>query len=238
MFDAKEKLEEGKETKGKKSCPSQKKKTKKEIKEEREGIKRGIFFLGIIGIVFVLLFAALAFAPKFIDTERLPGPTPETYEYNGFTFTEHGGTWQTKGYRGGYEFSINLRHGPKELENISVEGNIPQFRDSGDFFYITLDPREEHHDRYVTMSMAELAPNLVLHFQKDLQSACIVDHPACEKESAPVKTCEDTEIPMIYLKREPGAKIEISDGCAIIQGKGNEMVKAADRFMYGMYGIM
>ncbi|MFW6383636.1 MAG: hypothetical protein ACOCZQ_03245 [Nanoarchaeota archaeon] len=238
MFDAKEKLEEGEKAKEKKTCPSKIKRTKKQKKEDKDNLRRGILFLAIITISLVVLFAVLAFAPKFIDQELLPGPTPETYEYNGFTFTEIDGGWQTKGHRGNSEFEISLRHGPKELENITVEGNIPQFRDSGDFYYITIDPRDENHDEYVTMSMAELAPNLALHFQKEVQSACTVEHEACHKEGAPVKTCNDTDRPMVYLKREPGAKIEISDGCAVIQGKGNEMVKAADRFMYGMYGIM
>lgn len=238
MFDAKEKLEEREKTEREKEAPTKKKKKKKQNKEEKARERRGILFVAILSFCLVVGFAALAFAPQYFDRDQIPGPEPKTYEYNGFEFREIDGIWQTTGYRKGSEFTINLRHGPKELENISVEGNIPEFRDSSEFFYITLDPREEEHDEYVAMSMAELAPNMVLHFQKDIQSACTVEHPACDEENAPVKTCEDTETPMIHLKRQEGAEIKISDGCAVIKGKGEEMVEAADRFMYGMYGIM
>ncbi len=230
MDEVKEKLEEGK-----KSCPAKRDLTKEEIEEKKKSEKKGVLFLAIFGAAIALLFLGLIFLPDILD-QHSTGDSH--YMYNGFEFTEVDGTWYTKGYRDNNEMIISLRNGPRELEGIPVSGNFAGFRDAADFYYITFDPRDENHDKFVTMSMAEVATNFRTHFGKDFEAACTVEHPDCQETNTSVLTCDDTDTPVIYLKREPGAKVEISGNCAIIQGEGNEMVMAANRFLYGLYGIM
>ncbi len=225
MDEVKEKIQETKKPRTKK------KPSKSERKKKEQSEKRGVWFLVILGVSVVLFFLVLILFP-IGDREKI------SYTYNGFEFTEFDGTWYTKGYRDGNEFLISLRNGPKDLEDIPVSGKVSEFWLAGDFYYITFDPRDENHDKFVTMSMTEIAPNLVVHFNKEISPACTVEHPSCVEGDAPVLTCEDTDVPVIYLKREPGPKVEIKDNCAIIQGEGDEMVQAANRFLYGLYGIM
>lgn len=229
-------MDEINETKGK-TCPADRPPSKKELKEREERQRRGAYFL--VGFVVLILFivAAVLLIPKYLEDNSTP-KAQEFYTYNGFEFTKVEGTWYTFGYRGNTQFRISLRNGPKELEDIKVTGDLLKYRSENDFYYVTFDPRDENHDEYVTMSMAEIAPNLRMHFGKSFSAGCIVDHPVCNSSNTSVITCENTDKPVIYLKRQPGAEVTVDGNCAVIKGQGPELVRAADRFLYGMYGIM
>ncbi|MGM5482256.1 MAG: hypothetical protein ACQESF_02230 [Nanobdellota archaeon] len=219
-----------------KSCSQNKVPSKKELQEKKKREKKGLIFVIAFIIVIIIGVLAAIYIPKFIQDSK--PKAQEFYTYKGFEFTKIQGTWYTYGYRDDKEFRITLRRGPKELETIPVSGDLLDFRSSNDFYYITFDPREENHDKYVTMAMAELTSNMRMHFSKNFTAACAVDAPVCNKSNTSIITCNNTEKPVIYLKRESGSSISVNENCAIIKGKGKELVDSADRLLYGMYGIM
>ena len=188
-----------------------------------------IIIAGILVVAGVLILIPYIYTPEGSGTY---------YTYNYFDFVYREGVWYTQAQVNGNVLQISLRNGPRELEDIPVEGDIAQFRDRFSSLYITFDPREENHDAYVTMSNAEISPNLVLHFGKDVLPACISEEPVCTEMDVPIVTCESTDSGVVFLNRAPGPSVRIEDNCAIITGVGEDMVRAADRFMYGLYGIM
>lgn len=188
--------------------------------------------------VIVLVFLGLLFIPK-LYTKLFPKQSyDDRYTYNYFDFINVDGSWSTQTQEGNNLLMIILRHGPLELEGMPVKGDIQRYRNDNDFFYITFDPRNESHDPHVTLSMAELAPNLVRHFGKDFAPACTVDNPDCNESGVETVTCNSTDKAVIFLHNGEGPSIKIDGNCAVISGLGEDLVRATDRFMYGMYGIM
>lgn len=205
-----------------------------EIDKDEKISRFGIFI--ILGAIAVFILIVLVI-PFFFKSE----PNFENkYTYNGFEFIENGGIWFSKTKEGNNMLQTSLRHGPLELEDIPVQGDIIQFKQTYQFIYITFDPRENYHDSFVTMSNAEISPNMVVHFGKDISAACLVSDPICTDSEIPVITCNnvDSTKAVIFINRVNDTKVVVEDNCVIISGMGEELVMAADRFLYGMYGIM
>lgn len=189
-------------------------------------------FLIVIAAIALIVLAILTI-PRFYNPEVVP--YDDQYIYNGFPFTLKDGVWATSLTYADNLYLIQLRNGPLDLEDIPVTGSIAGFGNSYSKFYVTFDPT--NHDAFVTMSNAEISPGLVAHFGKDLEAACTVES-ECESLGVDYVTCDSTDEGVIYLDRSAEAGIEIRENCAIISGTGEEMVMAADRFMYGLYGVM
>ncbi len=207
---------------------------KKAPEEPSHSSPTHIFFYaaGIIVVILLIIFLV----PKLYPVQQM---FEDSYTYNYFDFVKEQGTWFTNVVYGNDTLSVGLRYGPRELEDIPVIGSITNFRDSYNFYYITFDPSEDNHDKYVTMSDAEVSVNLVLHFGKSIEAGCTKEDSVCNTTNTSIVTCDSTSQGVIFLNHAPGGpKIEINGNCAIITGEGPDMVRAADRFMYGMYGIM
>jgi hypothetical protein len=205
-----------------------------EVDGEEKNSKFGLFLvLGIIAgfIIFIVLMPFIFESEPTFDNQ---------YTYNGFEFINNNGVWFSKAMEGNSLLQTSLRHGPLELENIPVNGDITKFKQTYQFVYITFDPRVENHDSYVTMSNAEISPNLVVHFGKDITVACSVDDPVCTESNIPVIDCSgvDDDKGVILINRVNDTKVVIENNCVTISGMGEDLVKASDRFLYGMYGIM
>jgi hypothetical protein len=197
---------------------------------DRRSTKSLVLFLVIICVIVI----AIMMVPKFYT----PKESETRYTYNYFEFQEKDGVWYSSVEYSGNLLQVALRNGPRTLEQVRVTGDITGFRDTYRSFYITFDPREDNHDRFVTMSNAEISPNMVVHFGKTVAPACSIPDAVCNESQVPVVTCESTSEGVVFLNRAPGPSVEIKGNCAIITGMGLDMVMAADRFMYGMYGIM
>jgi len=185
-------------------------------------------FIGAV-IVGIILAVPLIWKPNLVQ---------DSYRYNYFDFEKKSGVWTTQTEEGGNPLLVQLRHGPRELEDISVVGNIQNFKDYYDFVYVTFDPRVENHDGFVTMATAEVSPAMVVHFGKDILAACTVDYEDCVASATPIVTCNSTNKGVIFINNNDDNYIRVDGNCATISGTGTDLVRAADRFLYGMYGIM
>jgi hypothetical protein len=196
-------------------------------------MNRSIIYVAIIIAVICVLLGGILLVPKlfphFGEGTR--------YQYNFFDFTEKDGTWFTQVQGGSQLYQVSLRHGPRELENITVRGDVARYGADNAFFYITFDPSEAVHTQYTTMAAAEITAPLVAHFGKDLKPACISNDTKCA--GVDIVTCNSTLQGVIFINNaDVPASVTVSGNCVTLSGKGEALVAAADRFMYGLYGIM
>jgi hypothetical protein len=204
----------------------------------KKEMKSSYILVGVI-IAIVLITVGFMLIPKMFD--KAPDAVQESYEYNLFKFEKRFGTWFTESQEGNNLFEIALIYAPKELENVIVEGSVYSFRQMEET-YITFDPTEKEFS-YVTMANAEVATKLAMHFGIKMLPACTEDTETCRTAGAEIITCEANRTMepgkgIIFLNQAPGPKVIIDGNCAIIQGEGADIIKAADRFMLGYYGIM
>jgi hypothetical protein len=208
---------------------------KEEEDEEKKDSKTTYAFLVFLGAL-VAMLAIIILVPRFFHNGT-PG-VQDSYKYNYFDFIEVNNVWYTTTQEGDNLLRVSLRHGPKELENISVVGNITAFKDRNDFMYVTFDPRKQNHDGYVTLAVTELSTPLVAHFGKDIAAGCSFPDPVCNETNTSIITCTNTDKGVIYLYRTNRTSVVISGNCAILSGNDENLIRSVDRFLYGMYGIM
>jgi hypothetical protein len=187
-------------------------------------------------LIILVVCTALAFAAFFfVSSQKKAEETAFTYNY--FKFQKQDGIWYTESQSGKNLYQIAMRYSPKELEDVNVTGDILGLKAKWGFFYITFDPTAQSF-KDVTMANAEISTKLVQHFAIGLAPACTKPAQACEDMNVTIATCDNATIPVIFLNQAPGPLVEIRGNCAIVQGENDDIVRAADRFMYGMYGIM
>jgi len=212
--------------------------------KDTKSISNLTFFviIGIIVVLFVAVFAARVFIKQKVYTmdemiaRTLQGEeNPETnYKYNGYVFVKVGTLWYTQWQLENYVLNIPLHYGPLELENVKAEGKLDE-RFNSDHYYITFDPYGNDF-AHVAVAAGEIGRNLVEGFGANISSACLSNHTVCVDK--PIITCNNTNEAVIYIKESEEAKIVMGGNCLIIQGKGTELFKVADRVILSLYGIM
>lgn len=188
----------------------------------------------LIGIAILVILFVTVFSLRFFlrDTpEELP-----TYTYNGFEFVKMAGLWHTKWQYENQLYSIHLRYGPRESENISILTTGNNSFTLTDTVYITFDPAGNAL-AYVALASTELSLSLKNVFGINATGACLRNETyACEKR--PIITCDNTDVPVIWVREDNKTGVFIDDNCLIIQGEKEEIVRAADRVIWGWYGII
>ncbi|MBW3003930.1 hypothetical protein KY337_05170 [Candidatus Woesearchaeota archaeon] len=209
----------------------------------------GIKYFGITVLLIIVIIAAI-FAIRYCgDKEeiiQIESPTGQSvnviassqYSYNGFDFSQgNDGLWYTYVQIDPQtEYYVRLHYGPIELEKIPIEGDIDESFKNINKVYLTFDPEGESLN-HVTLATGEIGTNFVKAFQIGLEGACTVNKTkACE--ARPIVTCEDAEEPTIYLKEAEETKVIMQGSCITVQGKDEELIMAAERLLYFLYGVM
>ena len=186
-----------------------------------------------IGFI-ILLFAVFFLTQYFYES---PKEELETYTYNGFEFYNLAGLWHTNWQRQNEIFSIHLRYGPRESDDIEILGvDDAESFSITDKVYITFDPEGEDL-AYVALASTELTLSLKNAFLVNATASCLVNKTeACSKR--PIITCDNTNDTVIYMREANETGVFIDGNCLIIQGRGEEIVRAADRVIWGWYGII
>jgi len=203
-------------------------KAEKEEPEDKKETKKLLMALGVIAVI------CISFLVWFYYSKNKPIEFP-SYEYNGFTFTKIEGLWHTEWQRGNELFSVHLRYGPKESEN------IPIIRYSNETFkinktvYITFDPGTELG--YIALASTEISLNLHNTFGIKPIAACTENKTQpCSKR--PIITCTNTNESVIYIRKGDETGLFTNNNCLIIQGKDEDIVRAADKVIWVWYGII
>ncbi|MBN2458069.1 hypothetical protein JXB31_02975 [Candidatus Woesearchaeota archaeon] len=193
-------------------------------------------------LIIAIIAAGIILIPKMFHEEQ--ELIEDSYSYNHFKFEKRYGTWFTESQEISADgrnllFEIALVYGPRELEDVKVTGDIYNFS-RYHTVYITFDPTKEAFGN-LTLANAEVTTKLAAHFGVTLITACTKNTTECIEFGAEIISCEDknsTKNGIIFFDQEPGPEIVVDNNCAIIRGENSDIIKAADRFMLGYYGIM
>ena len=189
------------------------------------------------GLIWVIS-SIIAIAVAFVALVNFTGEKTETASYNGFQFTNVNGFWRTEWHLGEQNYEIDFRHLPSEVENIPYSGEADERFQSKEL-YVTIDPTDEFNEdtAYVTLAAVELAGKLADPFDRNVTAACTTNGTeSCVDR--PIITCDSTDSAVIYLKEDENAAVTLNGNCAIIQGKGEELVLAVDRALFTWLTIM
>ncbi len=226
----------GGNNKGKESRKSQNKQENSEDDSSKGSKAIAVFLLFLIAVA-----AGIIFIPKLFSHKQ---DSSSHYVYNYFDFYNVDGSWATQVQFGKNLNSVVLRHGPKELENLSVYGNIKEFRermfDNNPERIIYITTNASVNSRYETMAVAEIAPRMVRHFGFMPKNGCIEKNKICDENNVSVVTCYTTSLPVIYVhvKNTTEPYVAVKGNCAEVAGSSEQLVMAADRLLWGLYGVM
>ncbi|MFQ5474993.1 MAG: hypothetical protein ACE5DM_04110, partial [Candidatus Nanoarchaeia archaeon] len=191
-----------------------------------------------IRYVFPIFFSSGAMTIDEMHSLNLQGKLENetAYVYDGFSFIKVGDLWYTQLQKGDTIFDVTFNYGPREVKNITVEGGLSQEFIDSKKFYITFDPEGEYL-KYVAVANYGLSNSLVRAFGFDLTAGCLKNVTA-DCAAAEIITCEDKDKNVFYFKEGNETKLMFSGNCVIIQGKGEELVRAKDRLLLRWYNIL
>ncbi|MBI2647518.1 hypothetical protein HYW99_03505, partial [Candidatus Woesearchaeota archaeon] len=115
------------------------------------------------------------------------------YVYKGaYSFIKFEGSWYTqlKSPKGTKLYSLALRYSPKELENISIEGELDyELFNNQSEYYVTFNPTGSDFP-HVALAVADFDTHMAKVFEKKPIAAC--DRNETEPcKTRPIVTCED-----------------------------------------------
>lgn len=186
----------------------------KSDREKRE--KRNKMFIGIV-LVIVMLLSTAGYA--IIERGK-----EDKVVYNGikFTKTDNGWTWITQ------NFEMLTQFNPREVKNISsnVVSTASKFISSNVYFVAyRFDEKAASDEIY-----RNLRPSRS-------QYVCLEEN-ANDTECAdlPLKSCLKDNVFVVLVKNE--TKIYEQDNCVFIESDSDNIIKAADRFLFGAFGVI
>lgn len=197
----------------------------------------------ILFVVLVILILAIAFLPRIIP-ESWFAQEEIGYLYNGFKIEKAGNFWIIDIQRLGTNniYSVEFHNDPKSIESITttIDGdasinNIYRYTKT----YITFNPDDKNMS-YVAMSASALSTNFAQVVDITPIAACSKDinNSACEGRR--IINCDSVNAGeyAIYLNEANETSIHISENCVQINGYGKEMLKATEKYLYNLYGII
>ncbi|MFO8016512.1 MAG: hypothetical protein R6U32_05395 [Candidatus Woesearchaeota archaeon] len=238
------KTENGPKGKGAKAVENEK--SPEEEKEKKTGINFLFLMLFVVGVFAVIILGVRLMAndePVSIDElhkQNLEGELDpeEGYMYNGYSFVRAQGMWFTKIINKDTNemHHIQLHFGPRQVENITIRGDITRFRDLNGT-YMTFDPLGSDLGN-VALAASELSINLAKYFRKNVVSACTKNETEiCHKKD--IVTCENNDRnPIIYIQESDVTGIVEDGNCIRIKGTELDLARAADRILYEWMGVM
>lgn len=160
----------------------------------------------------------------------------EGYVYGKYSFIFADDLWWTDINRGDRWLKVRLHFGPREVEEVEIEGELDKEFNEGNEVYMAIDP--EFGNKYLTLALSEVNLNVVQGIRRKPVAVCT-------KENETV--CEDREIlncgntkgkPVIELRWGGEPKITLQGTCILISGEDYGLVKAADRLIWQWYNVM
>ncbi len=167
-------------------------------------------------------------------------PQQDTIRYGLYTFTPGRDGFYHLTYQHPMTqrlYDIPLRYLPQNLTSIPVTGSLSSLPEP---IIIAVDINTTANEdlAYMQLAAADLARKLKNLYNPTLQSACTPSsstQTVCENHT--IYTCTgNTSGIAFHLAAEP--RVELKGICANIYGQGKDLVKAEERFVYTLLGIM
>lgn len=211
------------------------------VKEKRK--KRLQTIIGII-IVVIMIASTIGFA-LLERYQREEEQTQTTYRNYKFIKTATG--WQTNLKISNKIITINSYHLPQEVENISSQGK-PLLSDFvGKAVFLTYKGNIDKNPEQAAQESALQYYNALNQLALRMQIAC---SPAdenssfCIENNLPTKSCEDAnEDNAIIIIEElqdstEQATVNYKNYCLEVKGKGLELIKATEKSIFMIFGII
>jgi hypothetical protein len=203
-----------------------------------------VVILGLFGLIFggATFYNGITSAAVIdvdeLHQENLEGDLDEDegYVHNGYSFVKVDGLWWTEMDKFGTLLKVPLHFGPKELEEITIEGSLSQDFNVGEDVHIAIDPKVVN--KYYTLSVSELSFNVVKGMDRRPVGSCTEEGIGCEDR--PIISCDNNpdNKPVIELVLSEEPNIELNGACIKISGYDYDLVKGVDRILLQWYGIM
>ncbi|MCP3684897.1 MAG: YpmS family protein [bacterium] len=205
----------------------------KEVEEKAEDKTNRNFLFVLLALV--IIAGIVIFFAYFYD----PGsniPDYPSVNYDGFEFEYVDFLWHTQWQKDGQLYNVRLHFNPYEVENVTLAGELDETFESASEMYITFDP-EEKELGHVALTAAELSFALNNVHSVAPIAACTKNKtlPCSER---PIVTCDDTDKAVILLNVSDKTGIDMRGNCVVLNGRGMDMVRAAEKAIYKWYKII
>ena len=207
----------------------------------------------IVGVIIIVLLFGIIFGLRYFTQEQpetiddlhalnLKGKLKEEqgYLYNDiYSFVKFDDLWYTQlvSPKGTRLYNIQFRYGPKEVEDIKIEGslNIELLNNATEYF-ATFNPTGNDFSS-VAVAVGDFNTHMTKIFFKKPIAACDKNETlACINR--PIITCDNTEELVLYVKEANSSRVYFDDNCIVIEGSGFDLVKGVDRIFYDFYNII
>ncbi len=166
-----------------------------------------------------------------------------SYEYNGYAVKRHSYGYSITVYStysnklNEEPHIVNLRYGPKDLEDIKVEKSLKETILNSDQIYITTNPNESGKISIATIDIGKVLGTADWGVFKISTSSALTE----PFGNITVKTCKDAvdKTTVLYLKTGNETRLYSEDRCIILEGKTeDDVIKLADRLTLNLLGVM
>ena len=183
----------------------------------------------VIAIVVFSIFALITYS----EHKKQEKFEEVVQDYNNFRFVKRSDMWWTDYKKGDVVYTIPFRYLPKEVENLSIGGNLTDF--TMEKIKLTFSP-EDNHNRFVALATAELTLSLKSVFRADVEVGCTkTNEELCP--NLPVIDCNSSgSVVLLRIAQEP--KVILDENCIIFEGNNTELVRGVDLFLYSIMGII
>lgn len=200
-----------------------------------------------IYVMIIILIGFGIFVYLNSKTGWLQANNPTTYEYSNGETTFLINRINDMGYTGSQimfyfpnsnkPYALDLRYGPLELEDVSVDRSIKQRILDDTTIFFTIDPNAGLTGK-TTLAAYELTKvlNNEYFFYIPVNSSMTSDY-----KDYPVKTCEDANRAetVFWLRLGKDNSIKTEGNCVILTGRTeDDLIKEADRIVLHLLGIM
>ena len=187
-------------------------KSEKERKQKRMQIFFAVFMVGILAA------STLGYSLSSSNTNSV--------KYNGKKFYQTNQGWQGK------DLNFFTAYLPQDVEFIPVQGilNLNIFLNK---LYVVTDPEQSFSNEWIEWSRAVPMSNP--------NPSCLPedeDKEACAE--LPLKDCNDADLQtaILIFKNTNESYINVNGNCVEIAGDSLDLLKAVDKAIYVMYGVM
>jgi hypothetical protein len=183
-----------------------------------------------------MVFSTIGFAvlESYSGQQQGQGQT----KYRDYQFVETESGWQTSLKISDKDISINTFYLPNDLENLSSHGKplLNDFIDKKIFIIASSNTERQAASEY----------NVLDNFALRIQLACSKENENtsfCTENNLPIKGCGDVDFETsIIMLQETNQTNETSvnykNSCLVVKGYSIELVKAAEKSIFMIFGIM
>jgi hypothetical protein len=226
-----------------------------EIKPESEesSKKKDHTFIYAIVIIFIILLFII-FLPRFVPPksaivdldelhqQNLQGKLSKDkgYIHNGlYSFVYYDNLWNTQLQTANATrvFDMKFHYRPIDVEDIDIVGELnrsalARYKN----FFMTFNPLDEDMN-YIGVAIGETDFIMIQVFGKGVISACTHNESdACTDR--PIVECNSTSAPVFYFASEEETNVLYLNNCIILSGKREDILRATDRMLFDLLGIM